>query len=459
MKKIVTLMLSASLMLSCVPANAATESRFSAMNRVAEDNSQIHILYNDKVLGDGEVKPVNVDGRVMIPFRSALEGMGASVEYDDAQKLVTAKKGATEIQFTLMDDTIYVDKGGEKSEIKMDVPMIVENGSTLVPIRFMSSAFDMQVGWEGDYQLVTIIDYSDCFDNIEEIAPNISKLFELEEYIYNSEYSEFDVAFSLSPDVDFSMTGKADSTYADGIAAMDMTTDISCMDTELKDVVVNLILNDSQIYVKTDLLAKLAQSNKEEFGKLNILSSEVWYKLDLNELLEYLGMPEMNKMFDMQSMSAKELYKGIAEMIGGMSATGGDVDSSVSAMLAAMLDAFEQYDKYVSVTEKDNGGYSIAFKLTEDNFTDILSYVFGSIKDDEDMQFIKDAIKLGIDVKSDCDAEKATSDAKVSMSFDMYGSSFDLTANMINSAKKDESVKAAEIPENAVNIMDMLKEF
>ena len=39
------------------------------------------------------VKPVNIDGRVMIPFRAALENMGATVDYNDAERLVTAKKG------------------------------------------------------------------------------------------------------------------------------------------------------------------------------------------------------------------------------------------------------------------------------------------------------------------------------------------------------------------------------
>ena len=44
------------------------------------DKSEIHIVYNDKVVKYDDVKPVNTDGRVMIPFRAALENMGASVD-------------------------------------------------------------------------------------------------------------------------------------------------------------------------------------------------------------------------------------------------------------------------------------------------------------------------------------------------------------------------------------------
>ncbi|MBR0469707.1 MAG: copper amine oxidase N-terminal domain-containing protein, partial [Clostridia bacterium] len=140
MKKIISLITAAAISVSCVAvASAARVEDISS----ALQNDEIHIIYNDKAVEYEDAKPVNTDGRVMIPFRAALETMNADVDYDDATKTVTATKGDTTITFELLDDTIYIDNNGEKSEITMDVPMLVEDGRTYVPVRFMSNALGM----------------------------------------------------------------------------------------------------------------------------------------------------------------------------------------------------------------------------------------------------------------------------------------------------------------------------
>ena len=108
MKKFLSAIIAAAMTVSCMTAQAAsrTEEVFNSIY----DDSEIHILYNDTVVKYDDVKPVNTDGRVMIPFRAALENMGAAVDYNNESRLVTAKKGDTEIKFTLMDDIIYINK-------------------------------------------------------------------------------------------------------------------------------------------------------------------------------------------------------------------------------------------------------------------------------------------------------------------------------------------------------------
>ena len=115
MKKIIAAAVVASMVVPCFSVSAA--ERVKEVSSVYGDKSEIHIVYNDKVVKYDDVKPVNTDGRVMIPFRAALENMGASVDYDDSSRLVTAKKGDTTIKFTLMDDTIYVDNNGSESTV------------------------------------------------------------------------------------------------------------------------------------------------------------------------------------------------------------------------------------------------------------------------------------------------------------------------------------------------------
>ncbi len=49
--------------------------------------------------------------------------------------------------------------------------------TVLVPIRFMSNAFGMQVGWDGDTETVVILDADDYFNEFENSAPNMSTTF------------------------------------------------------------------------------------------------------------------------------------------------------------------------------------------------------------------------------------------------------------------------------------------
>ena len=85
MKKIIALALIAAMAMPCA-VNAQAADRISGIYESTKDHSEIHILYNDTVVQYEDVKPVNTDGRVMIPFRAALESMGATVDYNDAER-------------------------------------------------------------------------------------------------------------------------------------------------------------------------------------------------------------------------------------------------------------------------------------------------------------------------------------------------------------------------------------
>ena len=95
MKKNIAAAVAASMVVPCFSVSAA--ERVKEVSSVYGDKSEILMVYYDMGVKYDDVKPVNTDGRVMIPFRAALENMGASVDYDDSIRLVTAKKGDTTI--------------------------------------------------------------------------------------------------------------------------------------------------------------------------------------------------------------------------------------------------------------------------------------------------------------------------------------------------------------------------
>ena len=159
MKKLITALLSAMMVFAAFSAAVNAQGRSTDINTELKKSDEIHILYNDKMVQYEYVKPIINEDRVMIPFRAALESMGAKVGYNDKNRMVTAKKGNITIRFTLLDSVIHINNNGSESDMEMDVPMIIREDRTLVPIRFMSNALGMQVGWDGITRTVVIMDY------------------------------------------------------------------------------------------------------------------------------------------------------------------------------------------------------------------------------------------------------------------------------------------------------------
>jgi len=91
-----------------------------------------------------DVAPIEQNGRVLVPFRAIAESLGVIVSWDEATSTVTAVKGDKTIKLVI-DSNIAVVDG---KEITLDVPAIIINDRTLVPIRFMAENSGSDVQWD-----------------------------------------------------------------------------------------------------------------------------------------------------------------------------------------------------------------------------------------------------------------------------------------------------------------------
>ena len=437
MKKIIAAAVAASMVVPCFSVSAA--ERVKEVSSVYGDKSEIHMVYNDKVVKYDDVKPVNTDGRVMIPFRAALENMGASVDYDDSSRLVTAKKGDTTIKFTLMDDTIYVDDNGSESTVKMDTPMIIVDDRTFVPIRFMSNAFGMQVGWDGNTETVVILDADDYFNEFENSAPNISKLLNKETPKYNKEYTAFDVSFDLNngnSKYSVAANGSIDGKNKDNVAGADVKFNGSLNESSVNDATLNAVVADDKVYFKTDVIEKLAQSsdNAKIKALALIVKSDVWYSIDLNKALTSLGVPTAT-------------INIVDSAVSGNTAKAMD---TLKISLASMFDMYEQMDKYITVTETENGGYSLKMNIKSEDMLNILKNI--SNISDSDYNQLKNDFKFNVSANSETDATKSTSDANIEVG---YTDDMSLKMTVSSNAEKDDTIVTPEIPTGAADITDL----
>ncbi len=110
-----------------------------------------------KVVLDGatlvfDVQPQLINDRTMVPMRKIFESMGAEVYWDGATSTVTASDGNTTVVMQINNNVIKVND----SSFTLDVPPVIVDDRTLVPVRAVAESFDADVQWIGETQTVEI---------------------------------------------------------------------------------------------------------------------------------------------------------------------------------------------------------------------------------------------------------------------------------------------------------------
>jgi hypothetical protein len=113
---------------------------------------QIKVQVDGTPVYFANTQPQYINGRVLVPLRGVFEEMGANVLWNQQTHMVTATRAGTEVELKIGSRAATING----APINLDVPAMVLNGSTMVPIRFVSEALGAQVGWLAADRLVTI---------------------------------------------------------------------------------------------------------------------------------------------------------------------------------------------------------------------------------------------------------------------------------------------------------------
>jgi|GEM_PF-722130 len=110
--------------------------------RVLIDGSQIQF----------DMEPRIVNGRTMVPMRAIFEAFELSVNWNESTETAYAYDSQTSISFEIGRNTALVN-----NEIKfLDVSAALINGSTMIPLRFLSENLGYHVVWLGGSNLILI---------------------------------------------------------------------------------------------------------------------------------------------------------------------------------------------------------------------------------------------------------------------------------------------------------------
>lgn len=121
-------------------------------------NKVILTLNSKTALVDGEAielltAPVVIEGTTLLPLRFVADQVvGANVVWDSKTKTVTITKDGTEVVVTIGSKIAKVDG----LELELLVAPMIDNDTTLVPLRFISEAFNISVDYNGETKTVTL---------------------------------------------------------------------------------------------------------------------------------------------------------------------------------------------------------------------------------------------------------------------------------------------------------------
>lgn len=98
---------------------------------------------------------ININGRLMYPFRECLEALGATATWDEPGKSVKGTLNDKTVEF-LIDALGYYDNGEVKLMDKGVTAFIREN-RTYIPIRYAAESLGYEVAWDAVTRTVSII--------------------------------------------------------------------------------------------------------------------------------------------------------------------------------------------------------------------------------------------------------------------------------------------------------------
>lgn len=147
--------------------------RLTVANRKSKGASMILILAFDVMAGQGaavpssqtqsgaQARPVNVfingqpmnfpgagaveiNGSVMVPLRGVFEALGAEVQYNAQNRVITATAGNARLQMQVGVAAAVVDG----QALQLNAPPVMYGGSVLVPLRFIAESAGATIRWD-----------------------------------------------------------------------------------------------------------------------------------------------------------------------------------------------------------------------------------------------------------------------------------------------------------------------
>lgn len=127
----------------------------------------IKVDVNGKLVSFREA-PRQFNGRIMVPLREMFNALGAEVDWNAANRMIIATRGDIDVQLGVGDHHVLVN--GQL--VNLDMPVTTIRGVIMIPLRFISEAFRVNVKWYESEQAFSFVDDPPIIDDPPLIAGN-----------------------------------------------------------------------------------------------------------------------------------------------------------------------------------------------------------------------------------------------------------------------------------------------
>lgn len=133
-------------------ANVSMNLHYNGKNH-AYNAPEITIKIDGKTMTPKDMPAVSIDGRTMLPMRQIATELGCEVVWNETAQQVYVVNDDYTLVFTINKTTGY--QNGE--EFKMDVPPMIVNDRTMLPVRALATALDLDITWDDPSRTVNIV--------------------------------------------------------------------------------------------------------------------------------------------------------------------------------------------------------------------------------------------------------------------------------------------------------------
>lgn len=119
---------------------------------VSASHPEITLKYDGKVI-KCDVPPVIREDRTLIPARALFEELGADITWNSAKKTVTIEYNEDVIVLTIGSKNATINK----IKASMDVPALIVDDRTMIPVRFVAENLGFDVEWDAKNYIVNVM--------------------------------------------------------------------------------------------------------------------------------------------------------------------------------------------------------------------------------------------------------------------------------------------------------------
>jgi N-acetylmuramoyl-L-alanine amidase len=120
---------------------------------VGASYEEVKLVLNGKEL-NSDVPARIVDNYTVVPINTISKATGADISWDGDNWIVTVVKGGKTVKLTIGNKTAYVNGVPQT----LPVAPFIENGRTLVPLRFVGEVLGLDITWDGINYIVYMTD-------------------------------------------------------------------------------------------------------------------------------------------------------------------------------------------------------------------------------------------------------------------------------------------------------------